>query len=166
MHVNVPYISTNVSIPCAAWKVIKYEVLFWNSSGFFFIKCNMLCKLNRFEYLIWSSILFSTERSFHCWEKKAVIYLTWENKIRLQIFSEDISSFRYNFLIFIFIAFFYDCYDTCQKKKSNNEINEIRLIEFTLFFYFFIFSPDHLPGTVSKNSLIEFIKEGVECLYN
>lgn len=66
------------------------------------------------------------------------------NKIRLQNFSEDILSFRYNFLIFILIAFFYDYCGKCQKKKKKKCNNEIRLLGFTFFFFFFL---NHLPGS-------------------
>lgn len=70
IHITAPYISTNVSTPRAQWKVIKCEVLFWISSGSFWMKHNMPCKVKRVKCLIWSSFLFSTREEFLGLEKE------------------------------------------------------------------------------------------------
>lgn len=49
IHVTAPYIRTNVSTLWAVWKVFKCEVLFWISSGSFWMKYNILCKVKKIK---------------------------------------------------------------------------------------------------------------------
>lgn len=135
-------------------------MLFWISSGSFCMKYNMLCKLKRFECLIWSSFLFSTE-SFCCWEKAAFTCLKSETKSGYRIFQKTFCALYVTLLNVYFhsILLWHNCWYMAEENvQYRNEILGI--------YFLFLNICQEKKKKVSKNSLNSYINEGVEYLYS
>lgn len=137
IYITAPYISTNVSTPRALWKVIKCEVLFWISSGSFWMKYNTLCEVKKIHSSVWfSPSSFSPQRRIFRVGKRRHWHVKPETKSSYRTFQKIFCDLDVILLMFVYTVFIWDI-ALLWYMAENTYSKEMTLLWFTFFLSIF-----------------------------